>query len=167
MAEYVLFVTRKDIVRFTAMNGNVDVDRYLQFCKIAQDRQLQPLLGTKLFEKIQDDIQNNVLVNPYKALLEDKIKDVVLFYTMVEYLPWGNVQVSNKGIFKFTQENGQVVDKSEVDDLVETARSTAEFYAQRLIDHLCQFSNLYPEYNQNSQDDISPTTQNYWGGWVL
>ena len=167
MAEYVLFVTRNDIVRFTAMNGNVDVDRYLQFCKIGQDRMIQPLLGTKLFEKIQDDIQNNVLVNPYKALLEDRIKQVILFYTMVEYLPWGNVQVSNKGIFKFTQENGQIVDKSEVDDLVENARSTGEFYAQRLIDHLCQNSNLYPEYNQNQNDDISPTTQNYWGGWVL
>tara|TARA_R110002153_G_scaffold31768_4_gene96554 strand:+ start:78 stop:581 length:504 start_codon:yes stop_codon:yes gene_type:complete len=167
MAEYVLFVTRNDIVRFTAMNGNVDVDRYLQFCKIGQDRMIQPLLGTKLFEKIQDDIQNNVLVNPYKALLEDRIKQVILFYTMVEYLPWGNVQVSNKGIFKFTQENGQIVDKSEVDDLVENARSTGEFYAQRLIDHLCQNSNLYPEYNQNTNDDISPTTQNYWGGWVL
>ena len=167
MSEYVLFVTRKDIVRFTAMNGNVDVDRYLQFCKISQDRMLQPLLGTKLFEKIQDDIQNNVLVNPYKALLEDKIKDVVLFYTMVEYLPWGNVQVSNKGIFKFTQENGQVVDKSEVDDLVEIARSTGEFYAQRLIDHLCFNRSQFPEYGTNSNDDINPTTQNYWGGWVL
>ncbi len=167
MAEYVLFVTRKDIVRFTAMNGNVDVDRYLQFCKISQDPQLQPLLGTKLFQKIQNEIKAGTLATPYKELLEDKIKDVVLFYTMTEYLPWGNIQVSNKGIFKFTQENGQVVDKSEVDDLVETARSTAEFYAQRLIDHLCQNSTLYPEYKQNSNDDISPTTQNYWGGWVL
>ena len=138
MAKYVLFVTRKDIVRFTAMNGNVDVDRYQQFCKLAQDRMIQPLLGTKLFEKIQDDISNDVLATPYKELLEDKIKEVILFYTMVEYLPWGNVQISNKGIFKFTQENGQTVDKSEVDKLIESARSSGEFYAQRLIDHLCQ-----------------------------
>lgn len=167
MAKYVLFVTRKDIVRFTAMNGNVDVDRYQQFCKLAQDRMIQPLLGTKLFEKIQDDIENGVLATPYKELLDDKIKEVILFYTMVEYLPWGNVQISNKGIFKFTQENGQTVDKSEVDKLIENARSAGEFYAQRLIDHLCQFSNLYPEYNQNKNDDINPTTNNYWGGWVL
>ena len=167
MAEYVLFVTRNDIVRFTAMNGNVDVDRYLQFCKIAQDRMVQPLLGTKLFEKLQDDIKNNVLINPYKALLEDKIKNIVLHYAMTEYLPWASIQVSNKGLFKFTQENGQIVDKSEVDNLIEKSRSYGEFYAQRFIDYICFNNNLFPEYSSNSNDDISPTQQNYWGGWVL
>lgn len=167
MSEYVLFVTRKDIVRFTAMNGNVDVDRYLQFCKISQDRMVQPLLGTKLFEKIQNEIKAGTLATPYKELLEDKIKPIVLHYTMTEYLPWASIQVSNKGLFKFTQENGQIVDKSEIDNLIEKSRSYGEFYAQRFIDYICFNQTLFPEYNQNSQDDIPSTTQNYWGGWVL
>lgn len=167
MAEYVLFVTRNDIVRFTALNGNVDVDRYLQFCKLAQDRMVQPLLGTKLFEKLQNDIKNNVLINPYKALLEDKIKNIVLHYAMTEYLPWASIQVSNKGVFKFTQENGQIVDRTEIDLLIEKSRSYGEFYAQRFIDFICLNNSTFPEYNSNVNDDISPTTQNYWGGWVL
>lgn len=167
MSEYVLFVTRNDIVRFTAMNGSVDVDRYLQFCKIAQDRMVQPLLGTKLFNKIKEDIRNNVLINPYKALLEDKIKEIVLHYAMTEYLPWASVQVSNKGVFRFTQENGQIVDQSEIGLLIEKSRSYGEFYAQRFIDYICFNQSIFPEYNQNTNDDISPTTQNYWGGWVL
>ena len=167
MSKYVLFVTAKDIVRFTAMNGNVDVDRYQQFARIAQDRMLQPLLGTKLFEKIQNDIENNVLAEPYLSLLEDKIKDIVLHFAMTEYLPWASVQVSNKGVFKFTQENGQIVDKSEIDNLIEKSRSYGEFYAQRLIDFLCFNQTQFPEYNQNTNDDIPSTNQNYWGGWVM
>jgi len=36
MAE-ALLITRDDIVKFTAMNGNVDTDKFIQFVKIAQD----------------------------------------------------------------------------------------------------------------------------------
>ena len=35
-----LFISRDDIVRFTALNGNIDVDRFIQYIKIAQDTQL-------------------------------------------------------------------------------------------------------------------------------
>jgi hypothetical protein len=49
-----LLITRDDLVRFTAVNGNVDTDKFLQFVKIAQDIHIQNYLGTKLLEKIQD-----------------------------------------------------------------------------------------------------------------
>ena len=86
---------------------------------------------------------------------------------MVEFLPWASVTIANKGVFKFTQENGQIVDKAEVDLLKEQSRGIAEFYAQRFIDFICFNQNLFPEYNQNTNDQISPTTNNYWGGWVM
>ena len=31
-----LLVSRKDIVKFTAMNGSVDTDKFIQYIKIAQ-----------------------------------------------------------------------------------------------------------------------------------
>ncbi len=48
-----LLITRDDLVRYTAVNGNVDVDKFIQFIKIAQDIHIQNYLGTKLLEKIQ------------------------------------------------------------------------------------------------------------------
>ena len=38
-----LFITRKDLVKFTAVNGNVDTDKFIQFIKIAQDIHIQNL----------------------------------------------------------------------------------------------------------------------------
>jgi hypothetical protein len=32
-----LFITRSDLVKYTAVNGNVDTDKFIQFVKIAQD----------------------------------------------------------------------------------------------------------------------------------
>ena len=49
----VLFITREDITRLTALNGNVDVDKYVQFIKIAQDLHIKKYLGQNLFEKLQ------------------------------------------------------------------------------------------------------------------
>ena len=53
-----LLISRKDIVKFTAMNGNVDTDKFIQFVKIAQDIHIQNYLGTDLLEKIESDIPN-------------------------------------------------------------------------------------------------------------
>ena len=167
MAQDVLFITREDVVRFTSTNGNVDVDRYLLYVKQAQDLSIQPLLGTKLFDKIKDDIIAGTLIDPYLSLLEDKIKPIVMHYTMVHYLPWAGVQISNKGLFKFTQENGVNVENDEVSKLIEKSRSIAEHYAQRFIDYMCFNQSQFPEYYTNTNDDMYPTRNNYFGGWVL
>ena len=52
MAE-ALLITRNDVVKFTAMNGNVDSDNFLQYIKISQDIHIQNYLGTDLLEKLK------------------------------------------------------------------------------------------------------------------
>ena len=49
MAE-ALLITRQDVVKFTAMNGNVDTDNFIQYVKIAQDIHIQNYLGTDLLK---------------------------------------------------------------------------------------------------------------------
>lgn len=51
-----LLVTRNDIVKFTALNGNVDTDNFIQWVKVAQDIHIQNYLGTDLLQKLQNDI---------------------------------------------------------------------------------------------------------------
>jgi hypothetical protein len=55
MAE-ALLITREDIVKFTAMNGNVDTDNFIQWIKIAQDIHIQNYLGTDLLERLKSEI---------------------------------------------------------------------------------------------------------------
>ena len=57
MAE-ALFITRKDIVKFTAMNGNVDTDKFVQFIKIAQEIDVQQIMGTKMYDGLTTAIPN-------------------------------------------------------------------------------------------------------------
>lgn len=55
MAE-ALLITRNDVVKFTALNGNVDTDNFIQWVKIAQDIDIQRILGTQLLQKLQSEI---------------------------------------------------------------------------------------------------------------
>jgi hypothetical protein len=56
-----LLITRKDLVKYTAVNGNVDSDKFLQFIKIAQDIHMQNYLGTDLFNKLKADINTAII----------------------------------------------------------------------------------------------------------
>ena len=166
-----LFITRDDITRLTAMGGSVDVDKYIQFIKIAQDLHIKKYLGQNLFEKLQLLISAGTINLPinvnYKTLLETYVKYMTIHFSMVEYLPFASYTIGNKGVYKHTSENGVVVDKEEIDMLIEKERSIAQSYTQRFIDHIQNYSSLYPEYNTNSNGDMYPTTKNNFNGWHL
>jgi hypothetical protein len=162
-----LFVTREDIVKFTAMSGNVDTDKFIQFVKIAQDIHIQNYLGTKLFDKINNDIVSDSLESPYTTLLSKYIKPMVIHWAMVEYLPFAAYTIANKGVFKHNSENSTNVEKTEVDFLIEKERDIAQHYTNRFIDYMTFNQVLFPEYNLNSNADVYPDKDSAFVGWVL
>lgn len=166
MAE-ALFITRNDIVKFTALNGNVDTDKFIQFVKIAQDIHIQNYLGSKLFQKLQADIVANTLAGNYLSLVETYIKPMLIHWSMVEYLPFAAYTIANKGVYKHTSENAENVDKNEVDYLLEKERSIAQHYTERFIDYMSFNQTLFPEYRANKNNDMFPDTNNNNIGWYL
>jgi len=166
MAE-ALLITRTDVVKFTALNGNVDTDMFIQFIKIAQDVHIQGILGTDLLNKIKADITTSTLANPYLSLLTDYIKPMLIHYAMVEYLPFAAYTIANKGVYKHNSENADTVEKNEVDFLVEKQRQIAHHYTQRFVDFMSFNNASVPEYNSNSNGDTYPRTDNNFTAWVL
>jgi len=162
-----LFVTREDIVKFTAINGNVDTDKFIQFVKIAQDIHIQNYLGTKLFNKINDAIVSNTLESPYTTLLSKYIKPMVIHFAMVEYLPFAAYTIANKGVYKHNSENSINAEKNEIDFLVEKERNIAEHYTKRFIDFMSYNQASFPEYYLNSNGDMFPDSDSSFTGWVL
>jgi len=162
-----LFITRQDISVFTAANGSIDNDKLLPFINQAQDIHIQNYLGTDLYNKIQADIVASSLTGNYLTLVNDYIKDMLLHWSMVEYLPYAGINIANGGIYTKNPENSTALTKEHVDSLIERSRTTAQFYTNRFIDYMSFNQTLFPEYNSNSNDDISPDTTADFGGWVL
>jgi ATP-dependent helicase/DNAse subunit B len=166
MAE-ALLITRDDLVRFTATNGNMDTDTFIQWIKVAQDIHIQQYTGTELLNKIKTDIVNNTLANPYLDLVETYLKPMLIHWAMVEFLPFQAYTIANKGIFKHSSENASNVDKNEVDFLIEKQRYLAQNYTERFIQYMAFSGNTFPEYYTNSNSDIYPNSDSNYMGWVI
>lgn len=166
MAE-ALFITREDIVKFTALNGNVDTDKFIQFVKIAQDIHIQNYLGTKLFQKLQSDIIAGTLTGNYQTLVVTYVKPMLIHWGMVEYLPFAAYTIANKGVYKHSSENSENVDKNEVDYLLEKERNIAQNYTQRFIDYMSFNQQLFPEYRSNKNNDVFPDSMNNYVSWYI
>tara|TARA_R110000868_G_scaffold270813_2_gene530290 strand:+ start:671 stop:1171 length:501 start_codon:yes stop_codon:yes gene_type:complete len=162
-----LFISTNDLVKYTILNGNVDPDTYTQFIFQAQQVHIQNFLGTKLYNKINNDIVAGTLTDPYLTLLNDYIKLMVVWWSMVEFMPYSAIKISEKGVYKHNSENSTNVDKSEIDFLTEKARDTAQSYTNRFIDYMTFNQVSFPEYNANSNADVYPDKDANFTGWVL
>ena len=162
-----LFIKPIDIKRNTIIDGNVDVDKFIQFIKIAQQIHVRNYLGSDLYNKISSDIIADTLTGDYLGLVNTYIQPMLIHFAMVDYLPFAAYQVKNGGVFKHSSENSETVSKNEVDYLVNKEREFAEYYTRRFIDYMANNQNLFPEYTSNSNEDINPDKDATFNGWVL
>jgi len=155
---YALFITRNDIIKQTPLQGSIDADRIISFVKTAQEKYILNLLGTVLYRKLQADIIAQVnFTGRYRELMDDHIKPTLLWYSMVEFLPFSAVQFKAEGAVKHESEQSKSVSKNEVDFLAGKASDNAEYYSTRLQNFLIAFSNEIPEYLES----VGNTTQIY------
>ena len=162
-----LFIKREDLVRSTALGGNVDTDKFIQWIKVAQEIHIQNYLGTDLYNKISADIIAGTLAGNYLSLVNTYIQPMLIHFAMMEYLPFAAYTIGNGGVYKHNSENSTGVEKGEVDYLVEKERKIAEYYVQRFVDYMSFHQNDFPEYNSNTNEDIYPDKDVQRSGWVL
>ena len=162
-----LFINRTDLVKNSILDGNVDTDKFIQFIKVAQQIDIQNLLGTDLYNKISGHIIAGNLAGNYLSLVNTYVQPTLIWFAQMNYIPFAAYQIKNGGVFKHSSETAQNVDKNEVDYLVGKAREYANYYSTRLVDYLSFNNDLFPEYNTNTDEDISPDTDTTFKGWVL
>jgi hypothetical protein len=170
---YALFITRNDIIKNTPLQGAIDADALLPFVRTAQDKYLKNLLGTVLFDFLQAQIiagTIDTLSIFYQDLIDDYIKNSLIWYSCVEYIPFSSVQFKSNGAVKQQSEQGIAPTKSEIDYLKQIAQTNADYYAVRLQNYLISYSNNIPQYLETvgNQTQIYPDQSNqYFGGIQL
>ena len=170
---YALFINRNDIIKNSPLQGAIDADALLPFCRTAQDKYLKNLLGTVLFDYLQAQITANTfgsLSSYYQDLMDDHIKYTLLWYACVEYIPFSSVQFKSNGAVKQQSEQGIAPAKSEIDYLLNKALNNADYYALRLQNYLIAYSQNIPQYLESvgNQTQIYPDqTNQYFGGIQL
>lgn len=132
----VLFCSEKYIKDNSNLSDNAFGKNLLPAIRQAQDVYCQQIIGSTLYHKLIDLIDEETIGEPenaiYKELLDEYVRDYILYQTLVQIVPVLSVKLSNYGT---TLSNDQyLVNLSQGDaELIEKHYSIlADFYARRL-----------------------------------
>jgi hypothetical protein len=170
---YALFITRNDIIKNTPLQGAIDADKLLPFVRTAQDKYLLDLLGTVLFYYLQEKITDgtfSTLDVYYQDLMDDHIKNTLIWYSCVEYIPFSSISFKSEGAVKHLSDQSVTPGKNEIDYLKQQAQQNADYYATRLQNYLTAYSQNIPQYLESigNMTQIYPNQSNtYFGGLNL
>ena len=158
----VLFVNPDYLKRLTQLNGAVEEASIVPSIILAQDKYLQQYLGTELLQALKTKVSGGTLSGAYTTLMDDYVRKVVVWWTMVELLPNLYVQVDNGGLVIRTAENTAAIGSDDLHRQVENARQNAQFYTTRMVEYLTANVNLFNEYNNNGPADMLPERNAYF-----
>jgi len=169
-----LFITEDKLKSFTAIDENVDPTVLYPYILQSQDLYVQQTLGTKLYDKIKELVDDKVINGTtipadYKKLLEDYIVPMVIHYSYWLSMPHLKWKTTNKGILAGTSEVGESISLDELQYLRNSIKDTAQFYNERLRDYLKAYQELYVEYQSYTQKDgMAPDRgTSYYTGLVV
>jgi len=163
------FITTKYIKDNTAALGYINDDELRTFIKPAQDIYIQRVLGTTLYEALQNNILNGSLTQDQINLLRQYIQPALQYWVIYEYILWSNYKLTNKAISKQNSDNSNPSDLREVNYLKDNVRNWAEWYNQRITDYLKDNPNEFPEYLAGGTgfSNKFPKGDNYYWGMYI
>lgn len=148
------FLISEDYIKSeSTIDNNVSGKYIQQAIKLAQDIALQEIIGTKLYNYIQDNI--STLESPYIELLEEYIQPYLLYKVLSEIIIPITYKISNFGLVNTNDENESVSDQ--VDKLRTYYDNKANVYKKRLQDYCIANRTNIPElYKFEFPKDIYP-----------
>lgn len=134
---------------FDGINGNY----LLPSIKIAQDLDLESVIGTELLREIQRQVYNNNFKNIYKDLLDNYIISYLNYCTIVRLIPTLAYKISNAGILRTDDEKMTSLSPNDIDKVRSEYVRIADVYKNRLQRYLIENHNKFPELDTNSTID--------------
>jgi hypothetical protein len=157
----ILLINEELLKKYTPLTDAVDPNLIRPCIYVAQDMYLQNFLGTNLTIKLKEDVANDTLADQYEILLNEYVIKLLIWWTLVELYPSLLYKHDNGNLVSRQSEDTTPVTKGEMESLKEKARENARFYTKRLVDYLRFNSSLYPEYTNNTNDNIFPDRNPY------
>ena len=133
MSRKILFITPQTIKERTGLHANVDEKLVNPEILTSQDINILPALGTGLYERLQDGVENNNLTVKEQELIDKYITPALVYFVLSE-LPMGiSFQFYNKGLIRKTGTDQTEPNVQDIIDVSNRYKARAEFYLRRMI----------------------------------
>jgi hypothetical protein len=169
----VLLISEVKLKNFTNINKNVDMDVLKAEVQIAQDIDLQTILGSKFYFHLLSQVSStgNTFNADELELVNEYIQPYLIQTAYFNAIPHLMYRTLNRGIQEGQNEFGTPVEIETMKYLRSLQKQRADFYSQRLIDYLLtgRGQNKFPDYNNASTLDgmIPDRVQKYNNGIFL
>jgi len=146
LIERPLFIKIQDIKDNTEIDENVSDLKIKRSLIEVQNTMLQKVLGSTLFEKMSDDIQNNNLTDQYRVLLREKIHEYLLAAIELKIPKKLNIKYMENGVFTKDIDHASKLQYNESEAARKENLRVTTFYGQLITDYLKANLNKFPEY---------------------
>jgi len=169
----VLLISEIKLKNFTNINKNVDMDVLKAEIQIAQDIDLQTILGTLFYNHLLSQVSStgNTFNADETTLVNDYIQPFLIQQAYFQCIPQLMYRTMNRGIVEGMMENATSVDIETMKYLRTIQKQRADFYMTRLQDYLLigRGQNKFPQYQTQSSIDgmIPDRSQKYNNGIFL
>lgn len=160
------FITTKYIKDNSPALGYVNDDELRTCIRPAQDIYIKEPLGTLLYWRLMNGINQNNLNADEITLLKQYIQPALLYWTLHEWVLMSAYKLTNKSLSKQNSDNSEPSDFGEVNYFKNNLRHWAQYYTQDLINYLKDNFALYPEYygQITGYEEKSPNNKNFYFG---
>jgi len=147
-----LFISEAKVRGFSDINESLDDKLITNSIREAQDIEIQPIIGTILYNTISTKIDNSSLSGSYQTLVDDYIQPALLYASLYNITEYTYIRTRNNGLLTPTGgENSVNVDKTIYDTRRQSLENKKQFYADLLARYISQNSSEYPELGQNTE----------------
>lgn len=170
MATYALLIDIAYLKDSGYIDENVDDKLLGRIIFTAQEENLQPILGSALYDEITAQKIAGTLTALNTTLITNKyFKRGLLFSCLYEGMDSFNYKIRNKGVMQTNSDNSTSVDLSVLTRLGATYQNRAEWNFEQLRLYLVENEASYPlYYNPGSATNIiHPKRDTYFSGWVM
>ena len=132
----VLLISEDYLKTESFLDDNVSGKYLLTAIKMAQDIELQSIIGTKLLHSIQKKVFDNVIELEdnwrYKDLLDNYIQPFLLYQVLSEIVIPISYKMSNFGVMQSSDEKDYAVDNKQINLVKRFYFDKANVYKERL-----------------------------------
>lgn len=142
---YAFFINEEYLKDNSPLSGNVEMGQLYPFAKTAEDVYIQEVIGTKLYDRLVTAVTNQSYSANELTVLK-KIRNVLVWYTCYEALPFLDTKIRNIGVVQQGGENLQSVSEQRLRDLRHECKTKGDFYMRMLQKWLCENQSVFQEY---------------------
>jgi len=155
--KYSLLINEEQLRLYTPISGTFDWAFITPHVIVGQDRDIQPLLGQPLFQRLLDGVNDANLTTVEEDFLQNFVLKCLAHWTMYHAYPFLPSKLIKSTLTRVATTDGEAVELDEALRLQNELKRNAEFYSKRLREHLENYGDLYDDYDTKVDGEIEPS----------